>query len=86
MQVDKTTLQDLSIFHSDEEQSVFHHLNFTQTNDGREYLRWILSKPLDDLDQIQDIQKSIQLLMVVSDSFPLAITNGTMLVMDKLRW
>ena len=28
MQVDKTTLADLSIFHSEEEQSVFHHLNY----------------------------------------------------------
>ena len=83
MQIDKTTLQDLSIFHSDEEQSVFHHLNFTQTNDGREYLRWLLSKPLDDLNEIQDVQKTIKLLIAVGDSFPLTITNGTMLVMDK---
>jgi DNA mismatch repair ATPase MutS len=36
MQVDKTTLADLSIFHAEEEQSVFHHLNYTQTNGGRE--------------------------------------------------
>ena len=39
MQVDKTTLSDLNIFHREEELSLFHHLNYTQTNDGREYLR-----------------------------------------------
>ena len=39
MLADKTTQADLSIFHPDMEQSVFHHLNFTQTNAGREYLR-----------------------------------------------
>ena len=83
MQIDKTTLQDLSIFHNDEDQSVFHHLNFTQTNDGRDYLRWILGRPLDTINEIQDIQKTIQLLSSVIDSFPATITNGTMLVIDK---
>ncbi|MBC7652690.1 MAG: DNA mismatch repair protein MutS [Deinococcales bacterium] len=83
MQVDKTTLQDLSIFHTDEDQSVFHHLNFTQTNDGREYLRWVLSKPLDTITEIQDVQQTIQLLSSVIDIFPATITNGTMLVIDK---
>ena len=83
MQIDKTTLQDLSIFHNDEDQSVFHHLNFTQTNDGRDYLRWILGRPLDTINEIQDVQKTIQLLSSVIDSFPATITNGTMLVIDK---
>ncbi len=83
MQIDKTTLQDLSIFHSDEEQSVFHKLNFTQTNDGREYLRWILSRPLDDLQAIQDVQITIQTLMGCVNAFPKSITNGAMMVMDK---
>jgi DNA mismatch repair protein MutS len=83
MQIDKTTLQDLSIFHSDEEQSVFHKLNFTQTNDGREYLRWILGRPLDNLSDIQDVQITIQTLMACADNFPTTITNGTMMVMDK---
>ena len=83
MQIDKTTLQDLSIFHSDEEQSVFHKLNFTQSNDGREYLRWILSRPLDDLQAIQDVQQTIQILIGIIDEFPTTITNGSMMVMDK---
>lgn len=83
MQIDKTTLQDLSIFHSDEEQSVFHQLNFTQSNDGREYLRWILSRPLNKLSDIQDVQITIQTLMGCLDDFPSTITNGAMMVMDK---
>ena len=83
MQIDKTTLQDLSIFHSDEEQSVFHHLNFTQTNGGREYLRLLLANPLSNLDEIQDAQKTIQQLMVLGNQFPATITNGTIMVMDK---
>ncbi len=83
MQIDKTTLQDLSIFHNDEEQSVFHKLNFTQSNDGREYLRWILRHPLDDLNNIQDVQKTIQILSRIIQQFPNTITNGTIMVMDK---
>ena len=83
MQIDKTTLQDLSIFHSDEDQSVFHHLNFTRTNDGRDYLRLILGRPLDTIKEIQDVQKTIQSLSSVINSFPATITNGTVLVIDK---
>lgn len=62
MQVDKTTLADLSIFHSEEEQSVFHHLNHTQTNCGREYLRYLLAHPLHTITDILDTQQTIQQL------------------------
>ncbi len=83
MQIDKTTLQDLSIFHHDEELSVFHHLNFTQTNGGREYLRLILGRPIDALNEIHDVQKTIQHLIAVAAIFPTSITNGTVMVVDK---
>jgi DNA mismatch repair protein MutS len=49
MQVDKVTLHDLSVFHSEEYQSVFHHINLTNTNGGREYLRHLLAHPLDSV-------------------------------------
>jgi len=83
MQVDKTTLQDLSIFHAEEEQSVFHLLNFTQTNGGREYLRYLLAKPLQSIDAIQDTQKTIQHLQHLAHQLPQTITNGTIMVIDK---
>ena len=83
MHVDKTTLQDLSIFHQDEEQSVFHHLNFTQTNGGREQLRNILGKPLDSIKSITDVQQTIAHHMTVSDRWPIIITNGTVMVLEK---
>ncbi len=83
MQVDKITLADLSIFHSEEEQSVFHHLNRTHTNGGREYLRYVLSNPLDSLDAILDNQHSIRQLMKVSKDWPVTVTNGTIMVMDR---
>ena len=86
MQVDKTTLTDLSIFHNEEEQSVFHHLNYTHTNGGREYFRSILSSPLDSIKAIQDAQSTIQSLMQMQENWPLhLITNGTIMVIEKFH-
>ncbi len=83
MQVDKTTLADLSIFHNEEEQSVFHHLNYTQTNGGREYLRQILGRPLDDIKDIFDTQQTLQQLMEISAQWPVTVTNGTIMMIEK---
>lgn len=83
MLVDKTTLADLNIFHSEEEQSVFHHLNHTQTNDGRDYLRQLLSAPLKNLEDIRDTQHTIQCLMDVADQWPGTVSNGAVMVMEK---
>ncbi len=83
MQVDKTTLSDLNIFHREEELSLFHHLNHTQTNDGREYLRLLLGKPLDNIEDMLDTQQTIRQLMAVADHWPTTITNGTMMVVEK---
>lgn len=83
MHVDKTTLEDLSIFHQQEEQSVFHYLNFTHTNGGREFLRTLLSSPLDSVHAIQDVQHTIQHLLSVESKWPVTITNGTIMVVEK---
>lgn len=83
MQVDKTTLADLSIFHSEEEQSVFHHLNATQTNGGREHLRQLLGHPLDSIKDILDTQKTIQQLMEVAGEWPVIVTNGNIMMIEK---
>jgi DNA mismatch repair ATPase MutS len=83
MRVDKTTLQDLSIFHYEEEQSVFHHLNFTHTNGGREYLRSFLANPLDSIRDILDTQSVIRQLISVEEQWPATITNGTIMVIQK---
>jgi len=83
MQVDKTTLSDLSIFHHEEEQSVFFHLNFTHTNEGRERLRLLLSKPLATVAEIEDTQRIIRQLQSVEHQWPTTITNGTIMVVDK---
>ncbi len=83
MQVDKTTLSDLSIFHREEEQSVFNHLNATQTNGGREYLRQLLANPLTSISEIEDTQHTISILMEVAPEWPLFVSNGTLLMMER---
>lgn len=83
MQIDKTTLADLSVFNHDEESSLFHYLNFTHTNGGREYLRWILQTPLENKNSILDVQKTIQHLQKISSQWPIKITNGTVMVIQN---
>ncbi|MEI6264682.1 MAG: DNA mismatch repair protein MutS [Sphingobacteriia bacterium] len=83
MQIDKITLNDLSIFHPEEDQSVFFHLNFTQTNGGREYLRYLLGNTLPSIESIQTTQQTIQHLGAVTDQWPVSPTNGTIMVLEK---
>ena len=83
MQIDKTSFNDISIFHTEEEFSIFHKLNFTRTLGGKEWLRKFFSEPHDDLKKIIGIQKVIRTLMEHVKDWPDDITNGTILVMDK---
>jgi len=83
MQVDKTTLADLSIFHSEAEQSVFFHLDHTHTNGGRDYLRQLLNNPLDSLEAVLDAQQTIRCLLPILDQWPPNVSNGTVMMIEK---
>ncbi len=83
MQSDKVTQNDLSIFHPEEEQSVFHYLNFTNTAGGKEWLRILLSRPLPDVKQIKDTQQLLGTLLSVLDHRDTGISNGTIMVVQK---
>jgi len=83
MQIDKTSFSDISIFHPEEEYSIFNKLNFTRTVGGREWLRKYFSEPHDSLDKILGTQKVIRTLMEHVKDWPTDISNGTVLVMDK---
>jgi DNA mismatch repair ATPase MutS len=83
MLVDKTTLSDLSIFESEEELSVFHHLNNTHTNLGRDYLWHILNHPLPNVLAIHDTQNLIKHIQSIAVKWPKHITNGTIMVIEK---
>ncbi len=83
MQIDKTTYNDLSVFSHEEEFSVFHKINFTKTNGGREWLRWLMTDPARDIKKITDTQKILQLIIAHLDHWPASITNGTMTMIDR---
>ena len=85
MLVDKTTLNDLSIFHHEEEQSVFHYLNHTRTINGKDWLKQMLSKPLGDIKSIEGVQSVIKELLLHIHSWPETITNGTIMVIETIK-
>ncbi len=83
MQIDQTTYTDLSIFHQEEEFSVFHKLNFTQTNGGKEWLLKYFHEPFHELDKIRGTQQVLKLILSKLDEWPASITNGTIMVLEK---
>jgi DNA mismatch repair ATPase MutS len=83
MQIDKISFNDISIFHQEEEFSIFHKLNFTRTTGGKEWLKKFFSEPHGDLKKIIGTQRIIRTLMEHVNDWPTDITNGTVLVMDK---
>lgn len=83
MLADKTTLNDLSIFHTEEQQSVFHFLNHARTVGGQDWLRQLLSKPLSDHSAIVATQSIIRDLLPHTSHWPETITNGTIMVIEK---
>src|SRR3954462_7223614 len=83
MQADKTTLNDLSIFSSEEEQSVFHHLDFARTFGGREWLKYYLKSSLATIKEIKDRQQMLQCILKVINEWPQNVTNGTVMVLQK---
>jgi DNA mismatch repair ATPase MutS len=83
MHLDATTYNDISVFHQEEEFSIFHKLNFTRTVYGKEWLRKFFSEPHHDLKRIQGTQKIIRTLSEHLSDWPSEISNGTLLVIEK---
>jgi DNA mismatch repair protein MutS len=83
MHLDSTTYNDISVFHQEEEFSIFHKLNFTRTAYGKEWLRHFFSEPHHDLKKILGTQKIIRTLGEHLDEWPSEISNGTLLVVEK---
>jgi len=83
MQIDKISFNDISIFHEEEQFSIFHKLNFTKTEGGRLWLRKFFSEPFDDVKKITGTQRIIRSLLEHVNEWPTDITNGTILMMHK---
>lgn len=83
METDITTLNDLSIFHHEEEFSIFNKLNFTRTVGGRERLRYVFTKSLQDITSIRQVQDTLRLIIGKKSEWPLEISNGSILMIYK---
>ena len=83
MHLDSTTYNDISVFHQEEEFSIFHKLNFTRTAYGKDWLRRFFSEPHHDLKRILGTQKIIRTLSEHVEEWPSEISNGTLLVVEK---
>ncbi|HVZ56923.1 MAG TPA: hypothetical protein VG870_09730 [Chitinophagaceae bacterium] len=83
MEIDKISFNDISIFHEEEEFSIFHKLNFTRTVGGKEWLRKFFSEPHDRLENILGTQQVIRTLAEHLGDWPEEISNGTIMVMGK---
>jgi DNA mismatch repair ATPase MutS len=83
MEIDKTTLTDLSIFNTEEEFSIFNKLNFTTTSRGKEQLQKNFSTPLPGLEDVKGVQRSIQVFLKDPGNWPRQITNGTIMVVES---
>ena len=83
MQIDKITFNDISIFHHEEEFSIFNKLNFTRTAGGKEWLRRFFTEPHSDLKRVIGTQNIIKTLISHIEEWPAEITNGTIIMMEK---
>ena len=83
MLVDKTTLYDLSVFHREDEQSLFYKIDYTRTNEGKAELKKLFSKPFSEQQHILQVQQVLDIIGSKLDNWPKRITNGTLLVIEK---
>ncbi len=83
MEIDITTLNDLSIFSHEEEFSVFHKLNHILTSNGKDRLYANLATPLKDIESITGIQETLKHISQKLDHWPTLISNGTIKVIER---
>jgi DNA mismatch repair protein MutS len=83
MDIDKTTLADLSMFNSGEDMSVFGKLDLCSTSHGSEQLKINFSTALKTQDEIVAVQQTLQLIIKKQDQWPTQISNGTVMVVEK---
>ena len=84
MDIDQTTYNDLSLFHHEEEFSVFHKLNYTNTSAGKFWLQKFFNEPFSDIKKIEETQQIIGVILAKLNEWPTSITNGTIMVIERL--
>lgn len=83
MQIDKTTLNDLNIFNTEDDFSVFNKIDYTLTVRGRDQLRKTLNTPLTNLQDIKATQETLKKIIKQQAQWPIQISNGTILMIER---
>jgi len=82
MQNDKTTLKDLS-FIAPGNAGIFHLLDHTVTQAGRDALRRHIQHPPACYDELVALQETIRFFSVHSEAWTTVISNGTLVLLEK---
>lgn len=83
MIIDETTFLDLSIFSRDDDHSLFDKFNLTRTTGGRDSMRRLFLSPFHSLEHIRDTQDILKLMIEKEESWPLQISNGSIMMIYK---
>ena len=83
MEIDKTTLKDLSIFNAEEDFSVFDKLNLTRTTGGRDRLKMYLTHSLPNIEAINNVQNTLKSIIERELEWPVKISNGSIMMIHK---
>jgi DNA mismatch repair ATPase MutS len=83
MEIDKTTLSDLSLIDNEGEFSVFHHLNLCRTIGGRDQLFENFKHPLKSIEEIEGVQQTLQTILKNLELWPNRISNGSIMMIEK---
>jgi DNA mismatch repair ATPase MutS len=83
MQIDQTTLADLSVFHTADNFSLFSKLDQTRTVGGRMQLFQQFNQPFSNLEKIRETQQILAIILRNEDSWGKSISNGTVMVMER---
>ncbi len=83
METDQTTLRELSVLPGADDFSLLDHIDLCISSGGKERLKEIILQPLDGIRKITERQDSLKMLAVHATNWPTAISNGTVLVIEK---
>jgi DNA mismatch repair ATPase MutS len=83
MEIDKTTLTDLSILNVEDDSSLFSKLNLCRTVGGRDKMHENFTRPLNTIEAIRGIQKTLQTISQNLPHWPLQISNGSIMMIEK---
>ena len=83
MEIDKTTLNDLAVFNTEEDFSIFNFIDQTLTSNGKEQLRRNLRVPLNSIEDITGIQQTLKLILEKQQVWPKLISNGSIMVVER---